>query len=196
MFKVVYWFLYIVLYPFYRFRFVGKENIPEGAAVLCGNHTANIDAVFIVLANGPQRNFGIIGKEELFRFKPIAAFFHWIGGVPVKRDGGDLQAVRVSLSILKAGKKLLLFPEGTRVKEGMAPVAPKSGAPMFALKCNAPLVPIYIPSGRKAFRKNTVVIGKPYLPEFDGKPGHDDYQRMAEDLMQRIQALAHGELNK
>ena len=196
MFKVVYWFLYIVLYPFYRFRFEGLDNIPKGAAVLCGNHTANIDGILIVLANGPQRNFGIIGKEELFRFKPLGAFLRWVGGVPVKRDGGDIQAVRAGLSVLKAGKKLLLFPEGTRVKSGMEPVEPKAGAPMFALKCKAPLVPIYIPAGRKAFRKNTVVIGKPYLPEFDGKPGHDDYQRMAEDLMCRIHALAPKELSK
>ena len=196
MYKVVYYFLYIVLYPFYRFQFVGRENIPEGAAVVCGNHTAAIDAVFIALANGPKWDFGILGKEELFRFKPLAALFKWLGGVPVKRDGSDMQVVRASFSILKGGKKLLLFPEGTRVKEGMEPVEPKSGAPMFAVRCSVPLVPVYIPTGRKAFRKNTVVIGKPYMPAFEGKPSHEDYQRMAGELMERIYALAPRELNK
>lgn len=196
MYKVVYYFLYIVLFPIYGFRFVGRENLPEGAAVVCGNHTANIDAVFIALANGPKWDFGIIGKEELFRFKPLAALFKWLGGIPVKRNSGDMQVIRVGFSILKAGKKLLLFPEGTRVKPGMEPVEPKPGAPMFAVKCNAPLVPVYIPAGRKAFRRNTVIIGKPYMPQFEGKPSHEDYQRMAEELMQRIHALAPKELNK
>lgn len=196
MYKVVYYFLYIVLFPIYRFRFVGRENIPEGAAVVCGNHTAAIDAVFLALANGPKWDFGILGKEELFRIKPLAALFKWLGGVPVKRNGGDMQVVRVSFSILKAGKKLLLFPEGTRVKPGMDPVAPKPGAPMFAHRCNVPLVPVYIPAGRKAFRRNTVIIGKPYLPETEGKPSHEDYQRMANELMGRIRELAPKELSK
>lgn len=196
MFKFIYYFLYIVLFPIYRFHFVGRENLPEGAAVLCANHTANIDAVFIVLANGPQRNFGIIGKEELFRFKPLAAFFKWIGGVPVKRGSGDVQVIRAGFSILKEGKRLMIFPEGTRVKKGMAPVRPKAGAPMFAVRNHAPLVPIYIPAGRKAFKKNTVVIGKPYHPVFEGKPTHEQYQEMADQLMENILALAPKELKK
>ena len=164
--------------------------------MLCANHTANIDAVFIVLANGPQRNFGIIGKEELFRFKPLAAFFKWIGGVPVKRGSGDVQVIRAGFSILKEGKRLMIFPEGTRVKKGTAPVRPKAGAPMFAVRNHAPLVPIYIPAGRKAFKKNTVVIGKPYHPVFEGKPTHEQYQEMADQLMENILALAPKELKQ
>ena len=191
MFKLIYYALYILLYPIYRFHFVGRENIPEGAAVLCANHTANIDAVFLVLANGPRWDFGIIGKEELFRFKPLGAFFKWLGAVPVKRDSGDIQVIRAGFSILKAGKKLLLFPEGTRVKPGMPPVRAKAGAPMFAVRNNVPLVPIYIPAGRKAFKKNTVVIGKPYHPVCDGKPNHERYQQMADELMRCIQDLKH-----
>jgi len=190
-FKLIYYALYILLYPIYRFHFVGRENIPEGAAVLCANHTANIDAVFLVLANGPRWDFGIIGKEELFRFKPLGAFFKWLGAVPVKRDSGDIQVIRAGFSILKAGKKLLLFPEGTRVKPGMPPVRAKAGAPMFAVRNNVPLVPIYIPAGRKAFKKNTVVIGKPYHPVCDGKPNHERYQQMADELMRCIQDLKH-----
>ena len=193
MFKLLYYTLYIVLFPFYRYRFVGRENLPEGAAVICANHTANIDAVLLVLANGPQRNFGIIGKEELFRFKPFAALLKWLGGVPVKRNSADVQVIRAGFSILKEGKKLLLFPEGTRVKEGMAPVRAKAGAAMFAFRNQVPLVPVYIPAGRKAFRKNTIVIGEPYLLSFNGKPSHEQYQEMADDLMIRICQLAQKE---
>ena len=196
MFKLVYWLLYAVLYPFYRFRFVGQENLPEGPAVICANHTANIDAVLLVLANGTKKDYGIIGKEELFRFKPFAALLRWLGGVPVKRGSGDVQAVRAGFSILKDGKKLLLFPEGTRVKSGMEPVRAKAGAPMFAFRNNVPLVPVYIPAGRKAFRKNTVIIGKPYLLEWEGKPAHDQYQLWADELMDNIQALATKELKR
>lgn len=195
MFKLLYWLVYAVLYPVYRLRFVGQENLPEGAAVVCANHTANIDAVFLVLANGTKMNYGIIGKEELFRFKPFAALLRCLGGVPVKRGSGDVQAVRAGFSILKEGKKLMLFPEGTRVKAGMAPVRAKAGATMFAYRNQVPLVPVYIPGGRKAFRKNTVIIGKPYMLEFDGKASHEQYQIWADELMDNIRALASEELS-
>ena len=196
MFKLVYYLLYTVLYPIYRFQFVGRENIPPGAAVLCANHTANIDAVFIILANGPEKNYGIIGKEELFRFAPLAALFRWLGGVPVKRGSGDVQVIRAGFSILKEGKKLLLFPEGTRVKQGMEPVRAKAGAAMFAYRNQVPLVPMYIPAGRKAFRKNTVVIGKPYMLECEGKPSHEQYQLWVDELMEKIQTLPRKELKQ
>ncbi len=188
MFKILYYVAYIVLYPFYRYRFLGRENLPKGPCVLCANHTANSDVIFLVLANGPKWDVGIIGKEELFRFKPFGAVLKWLGAFPVKRGSSDLQAVKTGFSILKAGKKLLIFPEGTRVKPGMKR-EPKPGAAMFALRNNVPMVPVYIPAGRKVFRRNTVVIGKPYAPTVDGKPDARVYLEVTEELMKRIFAL-------
>ena len=192
MFKFIYYLLYTVLYPFYRYRFVGRENIPNEPCVLCGNHTANSDIIFMVLANGPQQDFGIIAKEELFRFKPLALLFRWLGGFPVKRSTNDMHAVKTCFSILKAGKKLMIFPEGTRVKAGMT-AEPKPGAILFSVRGKVPLVPVYIPAGRKAFRKNTVVVGKPYYPAVEGKPDQQQYQKLAGELMEKIMALKAGE---
>lgn len=192
MFKVIYYLLYTVLYPFYRYRFVGRENIPNDPCVLCGNHTANSDIIFMVLANGPQQDFGIIAKEELFRFKPLALLFRWLGGFPVKRSTNDMHAVKTCFSILKAGKKLMIFPEGTRVKAGMT-AEPKPGAILFSVRGKVPLVPVYIPAGRKVFRKNTVVVGKPYYPAVEGKPDQQQYQKLAGELMEKIMALKAGE---
>ncbi len=188
MFKVIYYVAYVLLYPFYRYRFVGRENLPEGACVLCANHTANSDVVFLVLANGPKWDIGIMGKEELFRFKPFGALLEWLGAIPVKRGSSDIHAVKAGFSILKAGKKLLIFPEGTRVKPGMKS-EPKTGAALFSLRCKVPMVPVYIPEGRKVFHKNTVVIGKPYLPQVEGKPEQHHYQEFTVELMRRIVEL-------
>ena len=193
MFKFVYWLIYCVTYPFYRYRFVGRENIPEGPCIMCANHTANSDVIFLALANGPKWDFGVIGKEELFRFKPLGALFKWLGAFPVKRSTNDMHAVKTCLAILKSGKKLLIFPEGTRVKPGMIS-EPKPGAALFSVRCKVPLVPVYIPEGRKAFRKNTVVIGEAYTPPVEGKPDQQQYQAITEDLMGRIMALKIKEL--
>lgn len=188
MFKFVYYLVYVILYPFYRYHFVGRENIPDEPCILCANHTANSDIIFMVLANGPKLDFGIIAKEELFRIKPLAWLFRWLGAFPVKRSTNDMHAVKVCFSILKAGKKLMIFPEGTRVKPGMVS-EPKPGAVLFSVRGKVPLVPVYIPAGRKVFRKNVIVIGEPYHPAVDGKPDQQQYQDLTNELMDKIHAL-------
>lgn len=160
---------------------------------MCANHTTNSDVVFLVMANGSKWDFGVIGKEELFRFKPLGALFKWLGAFPVKRSTNDMQAVKACLTILKSGKKLLIFPEGQRVKLGMKS-EPKPGAALFSVRCKVPLVPVYIPEGRKAFRRNTVIVGKPYMPVVAGKPDQQQYQLITEELMRRIMELKHKEL--
>jgi 1-acyl-sn-glycerol-3-phosphate acyltransferase len=56
-----------------------------------------------------------------------------------------------------------------------------------------PLVPIYISPKKRWFRKTTVIFGQPYEPEYEGrKPTPEDYRRIADDLMVRIQALGEG----
>lgn len=100
-----------------------------------------------------------------------------------------MAALKEAMRVLRAGEKLLLFPEGTRVKEGEESEA-RTGAAMFATRTGAPLVPIYIPPKKRRFRKTTVVFGEAYYPEFEGrKPTPEDYQRIADDLMVRIRAL-------
>ena len=104
-----------------------------------------------------------------------------------------MQAIRTGFSILKSGKKLLLFPQGTRVRDGKT-VEPKTGAVIFATRAKVPLVPVYIPEGRKIFKQNTVIIGKPYFPELPAeKPTSEDYHAMTHELMGRIFALKEGE---
>ena len=132
MFKIVYYLVLICLYPFYWYRFEGRENIPAGPCVLCGNHSTNSDAVFMVLANGKKGDYGFMAKEELFRVPVLRHIIRWLHAFPVKRGmaGGDMHAIRTGFSILKSGKKLLMFPEGTRVKNGVSvrtgkPVEPK-----------------------------------------------------------------------
>ena len=52
---------------------------------------------------------------------------------------------------------------------------------------------MYIQRKKKRFRRNTVVIGEPYYPEYEGrKPTGEELQVMAQDLMDRVQALGEG----
>lgn len=191
MFKFAYWIVYIVLWPIYRFKFEGRENIVKGPAILCGNHTANIDSVLVVLALGDVMQYAAMAKKELFKFPIVGWVLKLFGAYPVSRGGSDLAAIKFSLKSLKDGKKLIIFPEGTRVKEGMVS-EPKTGASLLAVKAKVPMVPLYITPGRKAFRGCTVTFGEPFYPEVDGKATSDDYQRITDQLMEKVWDLGKG----
>lgn len=191
MFRIVYWLARLVLYPVYRYRFKGRENIPQGACLICGNHTAIIDSVLVILALDPGGNYAVMGKAELFKNPLFSAVLRFVRVFPVRRGENDIQAVKTALRALKDGKKLVIFPEGTRVKEGETAAA-KAGAGMFALRGGVPVVPVYVPEGKKAGRRNVLVFGQPFMPEGPAKPTTDDYLQLSGRIMEEIHALAPG----
>ena len=189
--------VYAVLYPiiwifmkiFHPWKAVGVERIPEGAALICGNHSTLGDPLYVVCAMGGRRQTHVMAKAEIMRWPVIGFLLKKAGIIGVDRGKSDMAAVKECLRVLKNGEKLLMFPEGTRVKEGEASAA-HTGAAMFATRTNTPLVPVYIPPKKRIFRKTTVIFGESYHPEFEGrKPSAEDYQRIADDLLVRVRAL-------
>ena len=189
MFRIVYWIAYVILFPIYRFKFVGRENIPDGGCLVCGNHTAIIDAVLVVLSLGPKGEYAVMAKGELFENRFFAALLRFVRAFPVKRGEGDVAAVKMALKALRDGKKLIIFPEGTRVKPGQSAEI-KPGAGMFALRGKSPVQPVFVPVGKKAFRRNVLVFGTPFSPEPQQKGG-EDYMRVSNEIMARINAIGN-----
>ena len=191
LYKIAFNFLKGLLHLVFPFKTEGMEKLPEGGCLLCGNHTHFADPLFIVFSLKSDRQYGAMGKEELFKNKLFAAFFRFAGVFPVSRGKHDISAIRVSLDILKKGKKLILFPEGTRVKPGMT-VKPKTGAVRIAHKTKKPIVPIYIPRRKTVlnlFKPIRVIYGEPYIPLIDDPNDYEQLTAAAEDLMNRIRAL-------
>ncbi|MBQ2650696.1 MAG: 1-acyl-sn-glycerol-3-phosphate acyltransferase [Clostridia bacterium] len=187
-YKCVYWLIYVLAKLLYWFKLENVENIPKGAAILSGNHTANVDSVLVILALGPDKQHAAMAKQELFRIPGFGWLIRQLGAYPVTRGGNDIAAVKFSLKALKDGLKLIIFPEGTRVRPGQV-VEAKSGAAMMAVKTGVPIVPLHITPGRKMFKGVTVVFGEPYYPQVEGRATAEDYQRITADLMDRIHAL-------
>ena len=188
--------LYCVVWPYFRLihpvRAVGRENIPEGPAVICPNHTTAGDPFYVVFAFGFRWPMRAMAKMEIMRMPFIGWILSKAGVFGVNRDNTDLKAVKTAMKFLKEGDKLLMFPEGTRVHEG-EDIQAKAGAALFATRAGAPLLPVYIQSKKKLFRRNTVVIGEPYYPKYEGrKPSAEELQVMAQELMDRVQALGEG----
>ena len=159
----------------YRPKIVGKENLPkEGGALLCPNHVSNLDAAVIVAMF--QRKVNVLAKEELFKNKFLCWIADLFGIYPVKRGAADMQAIKISLKILKHDGLLLIFPEGTR--NGMAKgVTPKNGAVLIAGTAQKPIIPIGIQGSFKPFTRVIVNIGKPI-----------DYTNLKEEIKDKEQA--------
>lgn len=190
--------LYAVIWPFFNLfhpvRAVGQENIPEGAALICPNHTKASDPFFVVFAFKRKHTMRAMAKVEIMRVPVIGWILSKAGVFGVDRGSADINAVKTALRHLKEGSKLLMFPEGTRVEEGESAEA-KTGAAMFAVRTGSPIIPVYIPAKKRWFRPTTVVIGKPFYPKVAGRKGtSEEYHAIANELMERICAL--GEENK
>lgn len=187
-FYIVYSVCRAILAPFYRFRISGRDNIPEGAAIFCANHSCFIDPIFMCFALTKKRPLHFLAKAEIFKVPILRWILKRIGTFPVDRNTSDTASIRTSLRYLKAGERLGIFPEGTRVAEAYA-VTAKRGAVRLADKTGAPLVPIYMPRNKRVFQTIDIIIGEPYYISSESKLTHEDYDKLSEVLMDKIEEL-------
>lgn len=160
--------------PFYRvakailtvFRFLnpvkvyGKENIPEsGAYILCSNHTSMTDPFFKVAIFKKQIHF--MAKAELFKNGLFRVVLGAVGAFAVDRGKGDMGAINKAQTLIKEGKILGIYPEGTRYTEG-APRRAKSGVAYIAMDTKSDILPVsvYREGKYSLFKRTTIRIGK------------------------------------
>ncbi len=175
----------------YKLNVIGEENVPaDGAFVLGCNHTALFDPIMLILS--VPRTIRFMAKKESFKTPVIGRLMAKLGMIPVNRGTADLKAMKASLSCLKEGGVIGIFPQGTRCP-GVDPetTKPKDGVAMLSYRTNSPVLPAFIVTkGRKLrpFRRTTVVIGKPIKPEelmiSSGTPS--EYKAATELIWSRI----------
>lgn len=154
--KVVVW---RIFKPLFRIQIIGLENFPKSDGVLlCANHIDNLDPPVVGIT--APRPVVFMGKEELFKKPIIKTLMKNLNVFPVKRGMSDREALRKGLNVLKEGKVLGLFPEGTRSKTGELGKG-LAGAGFFALRTDAKVVPCAIIGPYKPFKRLKVVYGKP-----------------------------------
>lgn len=157
-----------ILKSTYRIKVEGLEHFPkDGGVLLCTNHISNFDPP-VVGVTAPRKVL-FMAKDELFKVPVLKQLLNNFGTFPVKRGGGDREALRAGLKVLKDGNVLGLFPEGTRSKDGKLGKG-QPGAGFFALRSTAAVVPCAIIGPYKSFRTLRVVYGKPInMEEYRGK---------------------------
>jgi len=162
--------LYLPTAVFYPTKVIGKKNVPKkGSAILCCNHRSNMDVV--VIETKFYRRPYILSKHTLFKNKFVGAVLKSYGGIPVNREQVGVSSIKQALDALKNGERLLLFPEGTRkdITDGEN-MSLKNGTAMFAIKSQAPIVPMWLLKKPKFCRRNVLLVGEPFvLSEFAGQ---------------------------
>ncbi len=148
----------------YRWHIEGTENIPKtGGAVIAPNHTSFFDPPLTGAAM--KRPLYFMAKKELFDIPVLGFLIKRTHAFPVKRGVQDMAAMRNAFKLLEGGHLLLMFPEGTRSKDGN-PGKARAGAGMVACNAQVPLVPVKIENTNKMskFKKIKIKYGKPVYP--------------------------------
>ena len=185
-----YRFLRVILRPVQMLvwptKVIGAENAKKvkGALFTC-NHYSKMDSMipYFVLF---KKEAHALAKYELFT-NPVAGWFlHKMGAIP--RGEADIESVKQVLRVLKDGKQLLIFPEGTRNKEGTQHMAEfKTGTARFAIKSKVPIVPMIYYQSPKAFRKNWLYVGEPFtLEQFYGARTIDENHAATEVIKEKM----------
>lgn len=177
-----------------RYRVIGREHIPGGAAVYCSNHESNIDPPVLFRALHPRLH--VLYKAELHKFPIMGAVFDVGGFVPVDRSDRDRAMASISrgAASLRAGNSFLIFPEGTRSRGGeLLPF--KKGGFIMAIEAQAPIVPVAVSGGRAAMRKGSAVVRPVTVTVRIGPPiptaglTIDDRDRLIERVRAQVQHL-------
>jgi 1-acyl-sn-glycerol-3-phosphate acyltransferase len=199
------WLVFRLIYAtVFRWRAFNAERVPlTGPVILASNHASFIDPPLV--GSGIHRGINYLARESLFRFPGIGWLLRNWNAVPVDRDGGGAKGLKAILDRLLAGGAIILFPEGTRTKDGRLQPA-RSGIGLIVIKSNAVVIPVRVFGTYEAYgRHMKVPRPKPIAVKY-GRPMHFEnlraeakvcskarlkviYQEVADELMAAIAKL-------
>ncbi len=168
----------------------GKKNIVDGRMILAPNHQTLNDP--IIIFSEMNKRFSYMAKAPLFEKQPLKWILYHLGAYPVHNKANDITAVKTTLRLLKDDKRVVIFPEGMRIKSDVSNEI-KHGVANFALKTKTPIVPACFMRFTNAFTLNTLVIGKPIylheMEEFSGPINHETLDAAGKIISESIYAL-------
>jgi 1-acyl-sn-glycerol-3-phosphate acyltransferase len=199
------WCFFRVLFKcYFRWRVYNPERVPEnGPVILASNHTSFLDPPLV--GAGLKRDINYLARESLFRFPAIGALLRSWNSVPVDREGGGAAGLRAILDRLLDGGAIILFPEGTRSRDGKLQAA-RSGIGLTVIKSQAVVVPVRVFGTYEAYGRHhgfprpkrvAVKYGQPMRFEALRTEAKncskarlkEIYQQVADELMEAIAKL-------
>jgi 1-acyl-sn-glycerol-3-phosphate acyltransferase len=199
------WLSFRLVYKFYfGWRVYNAERVPlKGPVILACNHASFLDPMLVGAAL--KRDINYLARETLFDFPVVGWVLRQWNSVPVDREGGGAKGLKAILDRLLNGGGIILFPEGTRSRDGQLQSA-RSGVGLTVIKSNAPVVPARVFGTYQAYGRNMriprprrvgVKFGEPMLFEqlrAEAKTCtrprlKEIYQQVADEIMAAIAKL-------
>ena len=194
-FVVVYYVVRAVVSVLYPTSVEGMDQLPRSGVLLCPNHSSNWDPVLVALRLPVNYRLHIMAKEDLFRNPLLGWILKKVGAFPVSRGNSDLQSVKTAMQAIKSGDNLLIFPEGTVIRDGIGyidglPAHAKGGVAVIGVRTGAILVPVFVDGPKRPFRRSRIIFGQPYTPVYTGRHGtSEEMQKIADDILAAAYAL-------
>ncbi|WP_372887212.1 lysophospholipid acyltransferase family protein [Shimia sp.] len=170
-----------------RYRLQGLENLPDGPCLIASQHESAWETLYFqVLLDRPV----MFAKKEVFQYPLLGLLARKIGHIPVDR-GGSADAVRDGFrrgrDVAATGRKILVFPTGTRGTAGEGRMMIQTGVGVLYQLLDLPAVPVLLNSGRcwpaKSLLKHPGTITVQILPPIAaGQDRHAFLQRLGDDL--------------
>lgn len=177
----------------------GRDRIPpKGGLIVASNHISFWDPPLI--GSAMPREIHYLAKEELFSTPVLGPLIRSLNAIPIRRGAADLTGLARAIETLKQGGALLLFPEGSRMRDGeLHPARPGLG--LLAVSAGVPIATCFVSGsnrpGKWWTRRMRVRIDfgvtrdwREYAgAEADAAPGRAMYQSIGDAVMRDIAAL-------
>jgi 1-acyl-sn-glycerol-3-phosphate acyltransferase len=154
------WCFFRTIYAtYFRWRVFNAERVPlKGPVILASNHASFLDPPLV--GSGITRGINYLARDTLFRYPGIGWLLRKWNSVPVDREGGGAAGLKAILDRLLAGGAIILFPEGTRTRDGQLQPA-RSGIGLTVIKSDAAVVPARVFGTFEAYGRH-VKIPRPH----------------------------------
>lgn len=189
----------LVAVGLYGLRVKGREHWPaEGGALVCANHQSLFDPPLVGLTC--PRRLHYLARQTLFQVPILGPVIRFFDAIPIDRDGTGLAGLKETLRRVQAGEMVLLFPEGTRTRDGeVGPLKP--GLVLLVRRSGVPLVPVGIDGAYQAWPRTQrlprlgriAVVIRPPIPAAEVAELNDE--AVLARLEQEIR-LAHAEARR
>jgi 1-acyl-sn-glycerol-3-phosphate acyltransferase len=183
---------------FFRFRVIHPERLPQsGGLILAANHQSYFDPPLVGICS--KRAVHYLARKTLMEWPFFGPLFPDMNVIPVDRDGNDMSALKTVIRKIKEGEGVVLFPEGTRSRDGNLQPG-QAGVGLVIAKTLAPVVPVRIFGSYEAFPRGSkgvkllpirVVIGEPihFTKEDVANADRDTYRQLSQRVMDAIARL-------